>query len=460
MSERILTVGNMARDDIIAEHLGGAVLNVMAGHLHPGLVEKVNKTGGLFYQTTNMKNGEVAAAFAQDVDATLAIVTGDNQLAARVVDALQVANPGLLIAAPNRASFKPEADKLETRLINEKISKQLNHDFNPFYIVANNPAEVEEAAAEFERRGWSMVVKPRAPADGRGVQVMGKQGHFQTYSAGAKYAKDVLKLPGQPGVLFEEELLGPEFNLQGWTDGLNLLAPPVTVDYPYRLDGDQGPGTGGMGSFNFAPGELPGFLKPEDYQLAMLYTRCFLQEMRDRGLDFKGVIYPNFKLTKDGIKSIENNLRPGDPEWMNIVTSLEARLDHVEQYKRIATGQFQPEKIGWTGLASTVIYGVAPTYAFETRKFKPHYFILNPDILTYFGVKAYFSAAERVTENMFATVSQSRAVALVAAGDKPWEARARILEAIMARGMTGELEYRLQIGEEAYIESLQDPRAA
>ncbi len=53
-------------------------------------------------------------------------------------------------------------------------------------------------------------------------------------------------------MLIEEKILGAEFTIQAISDGRTVVFPPSTYDYPFRYDGDEGPGTGGMGSLSMA----------------------------------------------------------------------------------------------------------------------------------------------------------------------------------------------------------------
>src|SRR5204862_405744 len=68
-------------------------------------------------------------------------------------------------------------------------------------------------------------------------------------------------------VLIEEKVSGAEFTIQAVSDGRTVVFPPSTYDYPYRFDGDEGPGTGGMGSLTVAGPILP-FMTPHHYEEA------------------------------------------------------------------------------------------------------------------------------------------------------------------------------------------------
>ena len=91
-----------------------------------------------------------------------------------------------------------------------------------------------------------MAVKPAGLTGGKGVKVMGP--HLADHRAAAEYAGSLLSR-GE-AVLVEEKVTGAEFTIQAISDGRTVVFPPSTYDYPYRFDGDEGPGTGGMGSLS------------------------------------------------------------------------------------------------------------------------------------------------------------------------------------------------------------------
>ena len=91
-----------------------------------------------------------------------------------------------------------------------------------------------------------MVVKPSGLTGGKGVKVMGP--HLQSHEDAFDYALELLDRAGSAeSVLIEEKIIGAEFTIQAISDGRSIIFPPATYDYPYRFDGDEGPGTGGMG---------------------------------------------------------------------------------------------------------------------------------------------------------------------------------------------------------------------
>src|SRR5204862_6992110 len=96
-------------------------------------------------------------------------------------------------------------------------------------------------------------------------------------------------------------------------DGSPVVFPPSTYDYPYRFDGDEGPGTGGMGSLTMAGPTLP-FMTMGQYEEACSIIAAVIERLRDDGRHFTGVMICGVSATAEGGKVIGFNARFGHPE--------------------------------------------------------------------------------------------------------------------------------------------------
>ena len=113
-------------------------------------------------------------------------------------------------------------------------------------------------------------------------------------------------------MVIEEFLEGEELSLLALCDGENVLPLAPAQDYKRIHDGDEGPNTGGMGSYS----PVPGFDPAETERIADLVHRPVVDAMKRRGTPFHGVLYAGLMLTEDGPKVLEFNcpLRgPRDP---------------------------------------------------------------------------------------------------------------------------------------------------
>jgi phosphoribosylamine--glycine ligase len=92
-------------------------------------------------------------------------------------------------------------------------------------------------------------------------------------------------------------------------------------DHKRAYEGDEGPNTGGMGSYSDSGLALP-FMSDEDYREAV----SVLEATVDALDDYKGVLYGQFMLTAEGVTVVEFNARFGDPEAMNTLPVLNTDL--------------------------------------------------------------------------------------------------------------------------------------
>jgi len=110
--------------------------------------------------------------------------------------------------------------------------------------------------------------------------------------------------------VIEEGLTGPEVSLLAVCDGRRAVALPAARDHKRVGDGDRGPNTGGMGAYSPVR-EVGADVVGEVMERAVRPT---LAALRDRGVDFRGVLYAGLMLTPEGLRVLEYNVRFGDPE--------------------------------------------------------------------------------------------------------------------------------------------------
>ena len=110
-------------------------------------------------------------------------------------------------------------------------------------------------------------------------------------------------------VVIEEGLVGDECSLLVLCDGTRVVPLIPAQDFKRVGDDDTGPNTGGMGAY--APMHLDAATVDGLLDTAVL---PLVEELRRRGIDYRGVLYAGLMLTEDGPKVIEYNVRFGDPE--------------------------------------------------------------------------------------------------------------------------------------------------
>ena len=127
---------------------------------------------------------------------------------------------------------------------------------------------------------------------------------------------------GETEVVLEQFLEGEELSLLALCDGERAVPLAPAQDYKRIFDGDQGPNTGGMGSYS----PVPGVDMERAKEIAALVHQPILDALRAPGTPFHGVLYAGLMLTADGPKVIEYNVRFGDPETQAVLPRLRSDL--------------------------------------------------------------------------------------------------------------------------------------
>ena len=244
----------------------------------------------------------VAAARDQGVD--LVVVGPEAPLVAGMVDALE---------QEEIAAFGPSAEA--ARLEGSKLhAKELMIEAGvptASYAVLHSR---DEALEQIARSAYPSVLKADGLAAGKGVIICATE-------AEAREAVGVFfdeRRFGDTEVVIEEFLDGEELSVLALCDGENVLPLAPAQDYKRIYDGDEGPNTGGMGSYS----PVPGFDPAETERIADLVHRPVVDAMKRRGTPFHGVLYAGLMLTEAGPKVLEFNCRFGDPETQAVLPRL------------------------------------------------------------------------------------------------------------------------------------------
>ncbi|MGH3035439.1 MAG: phosphoribosylamine--glycine ligase [Gaiellaceae bacterium] len=169
-------------------------------------------------------------------------------------------------------------------------------------------------AAELDEPRAPCVIKADGLAAGKGVFVCRSQDE-------ADAAWPRVQALGER-VVIEELLEGEEVSLFALCDGSEALPFPPAQDFKRLRDGDEGPNTGGMGSYSPVP-----MLSSEDVEeLVGAVHRPVLHELAKRGVPFQGLLYAGLMLTDEGPRVLEFNCRFGDPETQAVLPQLEGDL--------------------------------------------------------------------------------------------------------------------------------------
>ena len=263
---------------------------------------------------------------------------------------------GLPVICPKKA-YAIEESKVAQRVLFQEIAPEANPRFKVF-----DPADYKGKDVRKDVYRWldeldnQAVVKPDKPALGKGVGVWGD--HFQTREQLFEHFMSNFQYGA---VIIEEKIDGEESSFMGFCDGKHFIPLPDTRDYKRAFDDDRGPNTGGMGSYKDAQDWLP-FLTEADRKKELELGSKIFKGWRAKINDdtaLRGVpLYLAFMHTGSGIKVLEINSRPGDPEIINILPII--KDDFVDVCLRMVDGNLRG--VALEEAATVLSYKVPPDY--------------------------------------------------------------------------------------------------
>jgi phosphoribosylamine--glycine ligase len=255
---------------------------------------------------------------AEDVDAIvrvaadercdLVVVGPEAPLVAGVIDALGA--EGISGFGPTAAAARLEGSKA--------FAKELMQDVGVPTAAHTVFATRQEAEVHLARSDFPVVLKADVLAAGKGVIICENEADAR---AALKTFFDDRRF-GATEVVLEEFLEGEELSLLALCDGERAIPLAPAQDYKRIGEGDEGPNTGGMGSYS----PVPGFDNGHAKALARLVHQPVVDEMRRRGTPYHGVLYAGLMITDAGPKVLEFNCRFGDPETQAVLPRLRSDL--------------------------------------------------------------------------------------------------------------------------------------
>jgi phosphoribosylamine--glycine ligase len=304
MDETVLLIGGGGRAHAIARAVAeDATLYACAGNRNPGVARVAEDVESIPGTDT-----EAVVEYAESVGATLAIVGPEAPLEAGVVDALDEA--GIYAFGPRAAEARLETDKSFQR----EFMEREGIPGCPDYATFDDSDAAADYVADYD---GDVAVKPTGLTGGKGVRVTGDQVTKEEavgYVRNGEYDEWVI----------EERLVGEEFTIQALVANGDVRLTPAVQDHKRAYEDDEGPNTGGMGSYSDATECLP-FMSPADYEEA----RAILEAVVEAMPVYRGVLYGQFMLTAEGVKVVEFNARFGDPEAMNTLPVMETSFVDV-----------------------------------------------------------------------------------------------------------------------------------
>ncbi len=261
--------------------------------------------------------GLLAAAEHERVELT--VVGPEAPLVAGLVDALT--ERGHAAFGPSAAAAQLEGSKAFAKEVMEQAGVATAR-----WRRVESLEQGIEAVRELAVPG--VVVKADGLAAGKGVTVaedaQEAQAALSEIFVENRFGAGGTTRSARPSAVVEERLVGEELSLLALCDGVRALPMAPARDFKRIFDGDEGPNTGGMGSYS----PVAGIDAATVGEFAAAVHQPVVDLMRARGTPFHGVLYAGLMLTAEGPRVLEFNVRFGDPETQAVLPRL--RSDLVE----------------------------------------------------------------------------------------------------------------------------------
>ena len=301
----ILLVGSGGREHALAWKIAQSPLvkRLVAAPGNPGIAAIAE------VRPVSVLDVEGLVALAREIAADLVVVGPESSLEVGIADAL--AEAGIACFGPSRSAARLETSKAFSKAFAERHGLPTA----AFEVFTEGPP----AKAALSRFEPPYVIKADGLAAGKGVVIASTH-------AEAEAAIDDM-LGGRFGaagarVVIEEFMEGEEASLFALCDGKTAMLFGGAQDHKRAYDGDQGPNTGGMGTYSPAPVIDDAVI--ESARTRMIDPTCAF--MLEEGAPYVGVLYAGLMVTAHGPKLVEYNARFGDPECQVLMLRLESDL--------------------------------------------------------------------------------------------------------------------------------------
>ncbi|MAI10662.1 MAG: phosphoribosylamine--glycine ligase [Rhodospirillaceae bacterium TMED167] len=320
-------------------------------------ISKSPKCGKLYCAPGNAGIAAVADCIDIDIEDLPALVTFacDNRIDLVVVGPEAPLVLGLVndLAAAGIKAFGPTRDAaiLEG---SKAFMKDLFAKYDIPTAAYGRFTNHADAVAYVQEKGAPIVVKASGLAAGKGVILCETENQ-------AIHALDQImaaRVFGDAGdeVVIEEFLDGEEASFFALVDGKTALPLASAQDHKAAYDGDTGPNTGGMGAYSPAP------VVTDALALEIMETiiQPTLEGMAAEGRPYTGVLFAGLMITEEGPKTLEFNVRFGDPECQVLMARWDS--DVLEALDAAAVGQLADIKLSWKEDTAMVVVMAANGY--------------------------------------------------------------------------------------------------
>ena len=267
--------------------------------------------------------------FASREGVDLTVVGPEAPLVLGIADLFE--EHGLRVFGPSQAAARLEGSKV--------FAKEMLGAGGVATGAYSRHETAASAAAHLAGASYPLVIKADGLAAGKGVLICADAAAAEAAVEACFVAREF----GDAGdvLIIEEYLTGAEVSLLVLCDGKDALPLAPAQDYKRIFAGDQGPNTGGMGSY--CP--VPGF-EQKAIDAAMEHVvEPVVAALRKRDIVYRGVLYAGLIVTEAGVKVLEFNCRFGDPETQAVLPRLDGDL--LEMCAAASAGELAGVKAAW-----------------------------------------------------------------------------------------------------------------
>jgi len=343
---KVLVVGGGGREHTIIWKLSQSPLvrEIYCAPGNPG-IEELAKSVDIAPEDI-----EKLVEFAQERSIDLTVVGPEAPLVLGIADKFKEA--GLKIIAPSKAGAELEGSK--------SFSKNFMVKYN---IPTGGYTEVtsyDEGLNALKDYTYPLVIKADGLAAGKGVLIC--ENEIEAKNGLKEIMLDRVFGTSGDKVVIEEFLEGIETSVLCFVDNKNIVPMVSSQDHKRIYDGDEGPNTGGMGTYS------PNFVYTKEIEAIVEETilKPTLEGIQKEGMDYKGIIFIGLMITKDGPKVLEYNVRFGDPETQVVLPRLETDL--MEIFNHMTEEKLSDIDIKWNDKAVVCVVLASGGYPGDYEK--------------------------------------------------------------------------------------------
>lgn len=312
----ILLVGSGGREHSLAWKIAASPLvkRLVAAPGNPGMAAQCE------LRNVSATDVDGLVALAKEIAADLVVIGPESSVAAGLADAL--VPTGIPCFGPNAQAGQLESSKAFTKAFCDRYGLPTSA-----YAVCESAGEAKAALDRFEA---PYVVKADGLAAGKGVVIAADRAEAEAAiddAFGGRFGAAGAR------VVIEDFLEGEIGSFFALCDGKASMLFGGVQDHKRVFDGEQGPNTGGMGTYSPAPVFTPELVE----QIRTRLVEPAFAGIAADGAPYHGVLFVELMATKQGPKLVEFNTRFGDPECQVLMLRLESDL--VPYLMACATGK-------------------------------------------------------------------------------------------------------------------------